>query len=109
MKVKLINVAEYDLKEGKTSDMPFETFKNLCGGINCSNSTGKLPKVRLFKTMSEFINLSAEDMEEIDKDKDIKILTNGQFLVFLKDVNEEEDNTEVKKDAPTDTKENKGK
>ena len=33
MKVKLINVAEYELKDGKTTEMPFETFVNLCGNV----------------------------------------------------------------------------
>ena len=31
MKVQLINVAEYDIKDGKTTDIPFGTFVNLCG------------------------------------------------------------------------------
>ena len=30
MKVKLINVAEYDLREGKADEIPFNTFSNLC-------------------------------------------------------------------------------
>jgi hypothetical protein len=106
MKVKLINVAEYDLKDGKSSEMPFNTFVNLCGGINTGLSDN-LPKVRLFKTMAEFISLSNEEVEEIDKEEAVRVLSNGQFLVFLKGNkgNKEEKTKSVKDNATTDTKE----
>ena len=105
MKVKLINVAEYDIKDGKTSDMPFTTFVNLCGGVGTGKSD-TLPKVRLFKTMGEFISLSVEEMEEIDQTAPIKVLSNGQFLVFLKGGNQEENNAEIKNNATANTEEN---
>ena len=109
MKVKLINVAEYEIKDGKTSDMPFETFKNLCGGVIGNKLYETLPKVRLLKTMGEFINLSEEEMNEIDQNENIRVLSNGQFLVFLKGGDKKENNTEIKGNATTDTEENKGK
>ena len=106
MKVKLINVAEYELKDGKASELPFTTFVNLCGGVGTGLSEN-LPKVRLFKTMGEFISLSKDEMMEIDQEEKVRVLPNGQFLVFLKsESNKKENNTEFKKDATTDTKEN---
>jgi hypothetical protein len=105
MKVKLINVAEYEIKDGKTNDIPFNTFVNLCGGVG-TGKTDTLPKVRLFKTMDEFIDLSTDEMEEIDQNLPIKILSNGQFLVFLKGMDKKENNTKSKENATTNTKEN---
>lgn len=106
MKVKLINVAEYELKDGKASELPFTTFVNLCGGVG-TGLAENLPKVRLFKTMGEFISLSKDEMMEIDQEEKVRVLPNGQFLVFLKsESNKKENNTEFKKDATTDTKEN---
>lgn len=108
MKVKLINVAEYDIKDGKASEVPFETFVNLCGGVGTGVSD-ELPRVRLFKTMNEFMSLSTDEMEEINQGENIKILPNGQFLVFLKRAgNKEKATKSIKSNAPTDTKENKG-
>jgi len=107
MKVKLINVAEYELKDGKTSELPFTTFVNLCGGVGTGISE-TLPKVRLFKTMGEFISLSSDEMEEIDQNETVRVLSNGQFLVFLKGKsgNKKEKTESVKGNATTDTKEN---
>ena len=107
MKVKLINVAEYNIKEDKVSEVPFNTFVNLCGGVG-TGKTEDLPKVRLFKTMGEFINLSTTEMEEIDQNESIRLLQNGQFLVFLKGWNKKEKITTTETNATTDTKENKG-
>lgn len=106
MKVRLINVAEYELKDGKASELPFNTFVNLCGGVGTGLSDD-LRKVRLFKTMGEFISLSADEMEEIDQDEAVRVLSNGQFLVFLKGNkgNKEEKTKSVKNNATTDTKE----
>ena len=111
MKVKLINVAEYNIKEDKVSEVPFDTFVNLCGGVGTMEDGGTedLPKVRLFKTMGEFINLSTTEMEEIDQNESIRLLQNGQFLVFLKtkiSKNKEKSNSTVKNDATADTEEN---
>lgn len=104
MKVKLINVAEYNIKEDKVSEVPFETFVNLCGGVG-TGKTEDLPKVRLFKTMGEFINLSTTEMEEIDQNESIRLLQNGQFLVFLKGWNKKEDITTTETNATTNTEE----
>ena len=63
MKVKLINVAEYDLKEGKADEIPFNTFSNfsnLCGN-NEKIGEKKLPTVRLFKSIDEFKNLTEDE------------------------------------------------
>lgn len=109
MKVKLINVAEYNIKEDKVNKIPFDTFVNLCKGFCGSVGTGKteeLPKVRLFKTIDEFINLSATEMEEIDQNESIRLLQNGQFLVFLKGWNKKEDITTTETNATANTEEN---
>lgn len=105
MKVKLINVAEYNIKEDKVSEVPFETFVNLCGGVG-TGKTEDLPKVRLFKTMGEFINLPTTEMEEIDQNESIRLLQNGQFLVFLKGWNKKEDITTTETNATANTEEN---
>ena len=107
MKVKLINVADYEIKEGKVSEVPFKTFVNLCGGVGTMEDGGTedLPKVRLFKTMGEFINLSTTEMEEIDQNESIRLLQNGQFLVFLKGWNKKEDITTTETNATTNTEE----
>lgn len=109
MKVKLINVAEYDIKDGKSTEVPFEAFVNLCGGVG-TGEIDNLPKVRLFKTMGEFINLSVEEMQEINQEENIRLLSNGQFLVFLKGnaKNKEKTDTKVTRNATTNTEENKG-
>lgn len=105
MKVKLINVAEYNIKEDKVSEVPFDAFVNLCGGVG-TGKTEDLPKVRLFKTMGEFINLSTTEMEEIDQNESIRLLQNGQFLVFLKGWNKKEDITTTETNATANTEEN---
>lgn len=105
MKVKLINVAEYNIKEDKVSEVPFDTFVNLCGGVG-TGKTEDLPKVRLFKTMGEFINLSTTEMEEIDQNESIRLLQNGQFLVFLKGWNKKENITTTETNATANTEEN---
>ena len=105
MKVKLINIAEYNIKEDKVSEVPFETFVNLCGGVG-TGKTEDLPKVRLFKTMGELINLSTTEMEEIDQNESIRLLQNGQFLVFLKGWNKKEDITTTETNATANTEEN---
>ena len=105
MKVKLINVAEYNIKEDKVSEVPFDTFVNLCGGVG-TGKTEDLPKVRLFKTMGEFITLSTTEMEEIDQNESIRLLQNGQFLVFLKGWNKKEDITTTETNATANTEEN---
>ena len=105
MKVKLINVAEYNIKDDKVSEVPFETFVNLCGGVGIGK-VADLPKVRLFKTMGEFINLSTTEMEEIDQNESIRLLQNGQFLVFLKGWNKKEDITTTETNATANTEEN---
>ena len=105
MKVKLINVAEYNIKDDKVSEVPFETFVNLCGGVGIGK-VDDLPKVRLFKTMGEFINLSTTEMEEIDQNESIRLLQNGQFLVFLKGWNKKEDITTTETNVTANTEEN---
>lgn len=107
MKVQLINVAEYEIKDGKTTDIPFTTFVNLCGNVGTSGSE-VLPKVRLFKTMDEFKNLSKQELETLEQEESVKVLSNGQFLVFLKRENKEKEIKSVKSNATADTKEDKG-
>lgn len=100
MKVKLINVADYEIKDGKVTEIPFESFCHLCGEVGQSNDEN-LPKVRLFKSIDDFKLLSKDEMLEIDNDQPIRLLSNGQFLVFLKDKEKTTDSN-----ATTDTKKN---
>lgn len=105
MKVKLINVAEYDLREGKADEIPFNTFSNLCGN-NEKIGEKKLPTVRLFKSVDEFKNLTEDERQMFDVSENVRILPNGQFLVFLRDENNEKIATTTETDATADTKEN---
>ena len=75
----------------------------VCGGVG-SGLSDDLRKVRLFKTMGEFISLSKDEMMEIDQEENVRVLPNGQFLIFLKTKsNKEENNTEFKENAATNT------
>lgn len=105
MKVKLINVAEYDLREGKADEIPFNTFSNLCGN-NEKTGEKKLPTVRLFKSVDEFKNLTEDERRMFDVSENVRILPNGQFLVFLRDENNKKIATTTETDATADTKEN---
>ncbi len=105
MKVKLINVAVYDLKEGKADEIPFNTFSNLCGN-NEKIGEKKLPTVRLFKSVDEFKNLTEDERRMFDVSENVRILPNGQFLVFIRDENNEKIATTTETDATADTKEN---
>lgn len=105
MKVKLINVAEYEIKEGKTDEIPFNTFSNLCGN-NEKIGEKKLPTVRLFKSVDEFKNLTEDERRMFDVSENVRILPNGQFLVFLRDENNKKIATTTETDATADTKEN---
>lgn len=101
MKVRLLNVADYEIKEDKVTDVPFKTFVNLCGKIGCNGETGETEgTVRLFKSMEDFKEISYEEMEEINQEANVKILPNGQFLVFLNpksSSNKEKSNSEDEK------------
>lgn len=108
MKVKIVNVADYEIKEEKVTNIPFNTFVNLCGSVG-NNICDNVSTVRLFKSMEDFKNLSYEEMNEINQEENIKLLPNGQFLVFLKSKsikNKEKNNTTVKNDATANTEEN---
>lgn len=107
MKVQLINVAEYEIKDGKTTEIPFTTFVNLCGSVGSDTDT-VLPRVRLFKSIEEFKNLSNDELESLEQEENVKVLSNGQFLVFLKGRNKEKNIKAVKSNATTNTKEDKG-
>lgn len=108
MKVQLINVAEYEIKDGKTTDVPFGTFVNLCGNVGVGSDVPVLPRVRLFKSLDEFKKLSYEEMESLEQEENIRVLPNGQFFVFLKEWNKEKNTKSVKSNATADTKEDKG-
>lgn len=105
MKVKLINVAEYEIKDGKADEIPFNTFSNLCGN-NEKIGEKKLPTVRLFKSVDEFKNLTEDERRMFDISENVRILPNGQFLVFLRDENNKKIATTTETDATADTKEN---
>ena len=105
MKVQLINVAEYEIKDGKTTEIPFTTFVNLCGSVG-SDTDPVLPRVRLFKSIEEFKNLSNDELESLEQEENVKVLSNGQFLVFLKGWNKKEDITTTETNATANTEEN---
>lgn len=84
MTINLINVANYDLNEDRVSNVPLSVFCKLVG-YKSDNNSEKLPTARLFKTQEDFLKLSVNEMSEFDSTKDVCILNNGQFLVFLKD------------------------
>lgn len=84
MKIKLINVAEYDLKDDKVTSVDFSTMKNLCGYDPEHKTSAPLPKARLFKTAQAFKEALEEEKEtEFDQTLPVKILQNGQMIVFL--------------------------
>lgn len=70
------------------SEIPYESFVNLCGGIGEKKDEKQdnlsLVSVRLFKTIDEFSKLSAEELNDIDTSQNIRVMKNGNFLVFLK-------------------------
>lgn len=83
MKVNLIKEAEYNLNEDKCSKIPFDTFVKM-SGIDTTLSKGNAyQKVRIFKDINEFKN--AENVSLYDNTKDVYVLSDGQFLIFLKD------------------------
>ena len=83
MKVQLINVAEYEIKDGKTNDIPFNTFVNLCGGVG-TGKTDILPKVRLFKTMGEFSEELYQEIELVkDPDHDNSVVEDAYLEAFM--------------------------
>lgn len=101
MKVKLISVnsAEYEIKDGKVTEIPFTSFVNLCGGEPCG-MVESLPRVRIYKTLNEFIGMPKSERDSIDESQTVRLLNDGRFMVFLK--------SEVEKDATTNTEENTG-
>ena len=80
--------------------------------VSINGETGEIEEtVRLFKSMEDFKNISYEEMEEINQEENIKILPNGQFLVFLKSKsikNKEKSNTTIKNNVTADTETYKG-
>lgn len=84
MTINLINVASYDLNEEKVSTIPLAVFCKLTG-YKGDATHEKHPTARLFKTQEDFIKLSSEELTEFDSTKDVHVLNNGQFLIFLKD------------------------
>lgn len=88
MKVILTNEALYEFNEGKNVKMSFSTFKNLSGyDENKTVLDSSLPKVRLFKTIGEFQKLPSSEIALLDASKDVYVLQNGQFMIFLKENN----------------------
>lgn len=87
MKVKLVNVADYEIKEEKVTNIPFNTFVSLCGEVGKGGKKNNVATVRLFKNIEDFKNLTYEEMEEMNQEENVKVLSNGQFLVFLKSNN----------------------
>lgn len=104
MKVNLIKEAVYDLNEKKSSRVPFEAFVKMAS-VDAKLASGEmLPKVRIFETIDEF--KQSEDYNRYDETKDVFILKNGQFCVFLKEETSVADlNNEEIKDVATHSQE----
>lgn len=85
MTINLINVAKYELNEEKSSSIPLSVFRKLTGYNGETDNGEKCPKARLFKTQSDFLDLTVEEMSEFDETKEVRILNNGQFIVFFKE------------------------
>lgn len=85
MKVNLIKEATYDLNENKSSKIPFDTFIKMCGTtVNKENTIEeKFPDVRIFASIEEFKSLPNSVMDKFDTTKDVYILSNGNFCVFM--------------------------
>lgn len=101
MKVNLIKHAEYDLNEAKFNKMGFETFCNLTGVSTFEDTTvteNPYDDVRLFTSIDEFRN---SDIKEFDETKDVFVMSNGNFCVFLKNKSITE---QPKNNESTDTK-----
>lgn len=113
MLVRLINVADYEFKENKCTEMPLETLCNLCG-VEHSKDSHNYPSVRLFKGIDDFKKVTEEEMEDFDINEKVRVMNNGNIFVFLKgknnqgEENKETTTTTSKENATTNTKENKG-
>lgn len=105
MKVNLIKEANYDLNELRSSKIPFDTFLKMCGAADKKEEmlTEELPNVRIFASIDDFKALSLNAINKFDNTKDVYILSNGNFCVFMKD----DDVSDVKTNAATKTIEKK--
>lgn len=116
MKVNLIKEAEYELNESKCSKMPFDVFCRMSGyaAAQRGETEGSLPSVRIFANIDEF--RKSGDSGKYDSTKDVFVLSNGQFCIFLKGGEIKEDKPakpkagkqEAVQDEPTNTEEDKG-
>lgn len=99
MKVNLIKEATYDLNENKSSKIPFDTFIKMCGTtVNKENTIEeKFPDVRIFASIEEFKALPNSVMDKFDTTKDVYVLSNGNFCVFMNE------NVAIKAEAQTKT------
>lgn len=104
MKVKLIKEAEYELNEEKSTKVPFGTFCKMSAVDIDLCHDNSYPKVRIFSDINEFRN--AENFVLYDNTKDVYILSNGQFCVFLKEKEEILPTLEKTKNESTNSKEN---
>lgn len=87
MKVNLIKEANYDLNENKSSKIPFDTFLKMCGAADKKEEalTEELPNVRIFASIDDFKALPLNAIKKFDDTKDVYVLSNGNFCVFMKD------------------------
>lgn len=101
MKVNLIKEANYDLNESKSSKIPFDTFIKMCGTTTdvIDGLEEKLPDVRIFASIDEFKALPKSVMGKFDTTKEVYVLSNGNFCVFMKG-----DDTSAKTDTATTKK-----
>lgn len=114
MKVNLykIDEAEFDIKESKSSRIPFDVFCKM-GNIDLKKANGNTyPSARFFSNIDEFKVAAEKNHNQFDKTKDIYVMSNGKICVLLNEYascdavvaedKEEGDN------GTTDTEENKG-
>lgn len=104
MKVNLIKEAVYELNEEKSTKIPFDTFCKLSAADSKNVSGNAYPKVRIFSSIDEFRECGKLDF--LDENKDVYVLTNGQFCVFLKGEEAKTSDITEKKDESTNSEKN---
>lgn len=104
MKVNLIKEAEYELNEEKCTKINFDTFSKMTNAKAFDQQSTTIPNVRIFSSVDEFRDCN---LEMFDTTKDVYVLSNGQFCVFLKGKCEQSKKTNT--DESTNTEESKRK
>lgn len=104
MKVRLINVADYNINVEKCSSLPFDVFKKLVGYNEETNNSEyeDLPLYGICKSIEEFKSSPYAAIYDFDDTKPTYINnSNGQFFVGLKEKGSVYDATNTEEDKGT--------